>query len=223
MRFRNGVLVALVLASALAVVVSPAFATPNITASSGTRSADIQRAGAVTPFITPSTNTRSEYSGVAPGTRPSLTVPAVGAVECDTSNVSGYASTTHTQIRITSVTFSRNCRVADRPGGSRIGKSLDTPNISCAVDSFTPWFVHVRDVRANSSSSGTVNLVPSSMGGGRVEVCTVRITVGGSIVISVDPNQSCRKRGSGRTLHMVQIPRAVRCDMSCESNNSSRR
>jgi hypothetical protein len=186
-QLRTGVLVAMVLVSALVVVTSPAFATPQITASSGTEDGRRPHDGrAVAPFITPSTNTRSLYTGAA--TRPVLTVPSLAGatVTCDVSNVSGYATTTHTQFRITSVSFSRNC-VTNPPG------RVDNDPISCAASSNRPWLLHVRTVdAARRSASGTINF-PIGAGAGR-EVCTVRVTITGigSFTISILDQQSCR-------------------------------
>jgi hypothetical protein len=181
--FRGSVLAALVLLSALVVVVSPAFATPNLTASSGN---DLPLSGAhsraaVAPFITPSTNTRSLYTGLS--TDSSFSIPSLGAVlTCREAHVSGYASTTHTQIRLTSVSFgniadSRNCT-------SNIG-TIDVQPITCTATSRVPWYLHARVANAATrSASGTVNLTSS---------CTIRMTIGGAAqVISVDANQSCR-------------------------------
>ena len=179
--FRSGALMALVLVSALVVVASPAFATPNLTASSGTRNLEpAHRAGAVSPFITPSMNTRSEVTAYS--TDSQLSLPSLGStVRCETSNVSGYVSITHTQLRITSATFSRNCTVV--PAGR-----VDNQPISCDANSIRPWHLHVRDVRAGNSASGTVNLTSS---------CIVIVTISGTTsTITIDGNQSCRPTGT---------------------------
>jgi hypothetical protein len=175
---RGSALVALILVAALAIIVSPAFATTLNTDSS---------VGNASPFITPSTNTRSLYTGRSTDTQ--LTLPTLGStVMCRESQVSGYASTTHTQIRLTSVSFGnvadpRNCTV--RPAGT-----VDVQPITCTATSRDPWHLHVRrNDTVNRSASGTVNLTSS---------CTVRITIGGrAITISVDANQSCRPNAAG--------------------------
>ncbi len=184
-RLKGGVIAALVLVSALVVVASPAFATPNITASSGTRSGDIHRDGAVSPFITPSTNTRSQITARSTNSRFSL--PSLGTtLACRTSSVSGYASTTHTQLRLTSVSFGDD----QNPGASNCtatGGTLAEP-ITCTATSARPWFLHVKNIisggGARGSASGTVNLTSSC-------VVTVRLAGLGTQQVTVDANQSC--------------------------------
>jgi hypothetical protein len=189
---RRSALVALVLVSALVVVASPAFATPNLTASSGNRSPvppNTHSPDAVAPFITPSTNTRSLYTAYS--TDSQFVLAALGVtLSCVDSNVSGYATITHTQFRLTSISFGngrdpRNCTV--RPAGT-----VDVQPITCTATSRDPWFFHVRaseDTLLRRSASGTINTTSS---------CTVRTTIGGTAdAISVDANQSCRPGPSG--------------------------
>jgi hypothetical protein len=179
----SSILIALILASALVVVASPAFATPNLTASSG---ADTPLSGAhsrwaVSPFITPSTNTRSLYIGQAGTTQ--LAVPTLfQTVSCTTSTAAVYASTTHTQLRVTSLSFGDRGGRCTVSGGGRVD---NRPDITCTATSARPWYIHARTVDApNQSATGTVSLTST---------CVVRLsgTLFGAVVITVDANQSC--------------------------------
>jgi hypothetical protein len=177
---RSSGIVALACLSALVVVGPPAFATPNITASSGT--------SPVSPFITPIGNTRS--ASTARSTDSAFSLPSIGVtMSCTTSTVSGYVDTTHTQLRLTSVSFGggdarRNCRVT--PAGTIDNR----PDITCTATSANPWFLHVKNTNAATrSSSGTIN--PTS-------ACTILMTFGGvPTTIVVDANQSCRTNVGG--------------------------
>jgi hypothetical protein len=169
---RSSALVALVLLTALVVVVAPAFATPNITASSGTR--------AVSPFITPIGSTTS--LSTARGTNLTIAVPALGStVSCDQATVSGYVDTTHTQMKIISMSFGTgragSCTV--RPAGT-----VDGNRFTCTATSANPGFFHAKTVNAAArSSSGSWNLTSS---------CSIFITIlGRSYDITIDAQQSC--------------------------------
>ena len=141
MRFlRKSVLLTLVLVSALVISGSPAFATPNITSSSG--------ATPVTPFFTPSTNTRSQYTGRSVNAR--FRIPVFGDVTCAMAEISAYASTTHTQLRLTLVSF-RNCVSAFG------GATVDGGGFTCQATSDNPWFLHAR-VTDGRSTMTTINL-----------------------------------------------------------------
>jgi hypothetical protein len=142
---RLGALVALLLITAAVVLASPAFATPNITASSGTVNGEsAHRAGAVAPFITPSGDTiRSSITFT--GTGSSFRIGSF-SVTCVVTG-SGYVTVTHTQVRITTISFT-GC--TDTFGGR------PTVDSSCA-NSVTPWFLHVKTLNAGSST-GTVNI-----------------------------------------------------------------
>jgi hypothetical protein len=184
---RGRLTVALVLVSALAVVASPAFATPNLTASSGTDTA-VPHLRAVAPFITPSGSTRSSYTGQSSDTAVSL--PLLGAtVSCTTANLSGYVSSTHTQMRITSLSFGDGGSCTMRPVGT-----VDSVPITCTASSGRPWHFHVRSVNgASRSASGTINTTSS---------CVISLTVSGrAITTTVDSNQSCRPAGTGLANH----------------------
>jgi hypothetical protein len=209
-RLKGGALVALILLTAVVVVASPAFATPNITASSGNANPvppNPHSASAVAPFITPSTNTRSLYTGVSRNWQ--IAFPSLGStIRCETSNMSFYASMTHTQLRVTDITFSRNCTVS--PVGT-----VDNQPISCTANSRTPWSIHVRAVDGRTrSASGTIN-VPTGDGAGN-ELCTIRTTIGGvSQSLSVSRNQSCRASASatGITYTWSRTPPTI--DITC--------
>ncbi len=150
------VLGSLLLISAVAVVASPAFATPNITASSGTR--------AVAPFITPiGDSARSNIIGTSIDSR--FTAGAI--IRCRTSRIGGFIGATHTQATITSVTFGDgrrgDCDLTSggfsgvvRNGGTSTGQ-LDS--IDGGATTTRPWFLHVRRfTAADNSSSGTINI-----------------------------------------------------------------
>jgi hypothetical protein len=151
--FRGSVVVALLLASVLVVVASPAFATPNLTASSGDDATRPHARAAVAPFITPSTNTRSPSVGTDPTTI--LTLGGT-SVMCRTSRAFFYVTTTHTQARITSLSFGdARGRTCSTTGGG----TVDGDVISSTATSNAPWHAHVRinDARLRSAS-GTVNV-----------------------------------------------------------------
>ena len=189
---KSGALVALVLVSALVVIGSPAFATPNITASSGTR--------AVSPFITPIGSTRSQSTAQAGST--SLSIAALGAsVTCDRAVTSAYVDTTHTQLKITSLSF----------GTGRVGSCVTTPagsidgnQITCTATSTNPWFLHVRSVAGNSST-GTVNITSTC----RFVATTSAL---GSLTFTVDANQSCIA-GPGAGVRYTSATRVL--DVTC--------
>jgi hypothetical protein len=174
MTARKSILImALALVSGLVAIASPAFATPNLTASSGTR--------AVSPFITPIGSTRSLSIGSS--TDSQIALPSLGAtVSCTTSTVAGYVDTaTNTQLRLTSVSFGNNrgsCRV------SPAGTVDNRPDITCTATSANPWFLHASSLPGGTSARGTVN--PTSS-------CVVRVTIiGVSVTVTLDARQSCR-------------------------------
>jgi hypothetical protein len=157
---------ALTLVAAAVVVVSPAFATPQITASSGSR--------AVSPFITPvqarSPAQNSESTALSTNSR--LGIPALGAnFRCSESHVSGYVDTaTHTQVRLTSMSFGNNV-----PGSCRIdpiGGAIPGTLVTCTATTRNPWMLHVRTIDSATSSRGSVNLTSA---------CTFVMNVGTSI------------------------------------------
>jgi hypothetical protein len=142
---RHGILLALVLVGTAVAVAAPAFATPNLTASSGT--------GPVAPFITPMGNTRNSSSD-AISTNFRYTIGTI-AFQCRTASLAGYVTTTHTQMRITSARF------GDGRGGtctSNIGLGIDGDSIA-GSSSARPWHLHFSQIGAgNSSGTGTLNL-----------------------------------------------------------------
>ncbi len=162
--FRSSVLVAAILVLGVVVIASPAFATPNLTASSGTR--------AVAPFLTPSTNTSSQFT--ARTTFITLRIPSINSgVDCTAGLASGYVSTTHTQVRVTSLQLGdgsgRSCMTSW--AGAR--GSVDGDQITCGASSASPWFWHFKAVNAGTrSASGTVNFITT---------CTFSINIAGNI------------------------------------------
>jgi hypothetical protein len=140
----------------------------------------------VSPFITPITSSTSSFTAqTLDDTR--LNIDALGGfVRCRTAIASGYVDTTHTQARITSLSFGdtngdalTNCSV----GGPAAG-TVDTDGITCTATTRAPWLLHVRaaDNRRTDSWTGTINTTSS---------CTFIITGAiGSCRISVDAGQS---------------------------------
>ncbi len=185
---RIGVLVGLALSSVL-VVGSPAFATPNITASSGSDGRRPHDGGAVAPFVTPSTNTRSQATIRSTDSRWAL--PSLGTtLACRTSSISGYSSTTHTQLRLTSVSFGDD----QTPAASNCtmtGGSLQEP-ITCTATSARPWFLHVRSIVSTSGERPSAIRGSAAMTMNFTSACvmTWRLPIG-TQQVSIDANQSC--------------------------------
>jgi hypothetical protein len=155
---KAGVLAALVLVSAVVVVASPAFATPNITASSGS--------GAVAPFITPIGNTtNSSINGVSTDSGFVFVLP--GGIRmrilCADSTARGYVVQTHTRGLVTSLTFS-SCT-------SGLGGAV---TVATSASSTRPWFLHVRS-SSGDSSTGSVE-IPSS-GSATITTSVPRCTI----------------------------------------------
>jgi hypothetical protein len=144
---RSSLIVALVLTTAVVVVASPAFATPNFTASSGTR--------AVSPFVTPIGSTTSRST--ARSTDWSYVLASL-TWTCNPAHFSFYVATTHTQILITSMTFGDGrtgaCTISGPFGGATVdGNSFNDPT----TNSTTPSRLHFRSVTMGSTF-GTINL-----------------------------------------------------------------
>lgn len=201
---RASLLVALVLVSAIVVVASPAFATPNITASSGTR--------AVAPFITPIGSTTSQFTGRSSDS--TFIAPAIGAtVTCRTAITSGYAGTTNTQARVTSVSFGNrsgsDCR-ATIPGDTGTVVGDEVTCLGAADGSTRPWFLHViRGPDGTGSSSGTIN-IPAA---GVANSCTFVIDFARSRTqcsIVIDNNQSIRGTYTNATSNLNVNDRTLR-------------
>jgi hypothetical protein len=149
---RSSMLVVVVLVSVAAVVVAPAFATPQITASSGTR--------AVSPFITPvqarSPAQNSESTAVSTNLRIGFAALGINIV-CNEAHFSGYVDTaTHTQLRMTSVSFGNrtagSCRV------DPLGGTITNTTITCTATTRAPWSLHIRTIDSATSSRGSINL-----------------------------------------------------------------
>ena len=145
LRTRALALVVLLLVSAMVVVASPAFATPNLTASSGTRT--------VAPFITPvGDSARSNI--IATSTDSRFVFPAGIVIRCRTATFGGFVGSTHTQVAITSFTYGNGAPGACDAGGFGANTSIDGGATTTA-----PWFLHIRSFQAgNGSASGTINV-----------------------------------------------------------------
>jgi hypothetical protein len=165
-------LIAVGLVSAIVMLASPAFATPNITASSGT--------SAVAPFVTPITSTTSQWTGRS--TNFTLTIPAISSTTtCRTAVMSSYIPTTHTQERVTSLVFgdgtAGNCPVTL----AGMNGTVDGNQIVCPATSANPWFLHYNQI-VRMSAVGTLNATSE---------CRYTFTVtGASCIIAIDAGQS---------------------------------
>jgi hypothetical protein len=146
--FRSGLLVALVLVTAVVVVASPAFATPNVTASSGTR--------AVSPFITPIGSTTSGSRGLSTDSRFDL---GGASLTCRRAIARLYVPATHTQGLVTSLRFGEPGRSPGECAVSFIfnGTIDGTQVIDPTTNSTTPSRLHVRTV-SGTSATGTINV-----------------------------------------------------------------
>ncbi len=183
MRPLRGIVLAMgVAVLTVVVVVAPAFATPNLTASSGTR--------AVAPFITPITSTTSSSTGRSSDFSASIDGLAT-TLSCRTTILSGYVGTTHTQVRITSLSFGdggadvlSNCRVTTPIGNGAVQGDRAT----CEASSASPLFLHVRneDPRIRGSWNFSLGfgfggcLFPVVIGLG---VCRISVDPGGEITL----------------------------------------
>ncbi len=194
---RNSVLIIVALAFTLVTLTSPAFATPNLTASSGS--------SAVAPFVTPITNSRSQYTFRAQNVSiPLMTVNET--VTCAASAFVGYVDTTHTNVRITSLSFSM-CRV-----DSGNGSVDNNGTITCRASTTKPWFLAIRTVdAARRSASGSINIPAAS------DICEFTVTIfrGVSIKVGFDPAQSCLPvaRSSGNTYTWATRSLQITCGM----------
>jgi hypothetical protein len=171
--WRSGALVVLIVLSAGIVVSSPALATPNITASSGT--------GVASPFLTPMGNTRDSSSrGSSTDTRLVLNGTTI---TCRTANAVGYTATTHTQLRLTSMTF------GDGRGSTCITSGrvpIVGDSINGGASSVVPWHVHVKTNDAGArSATGTINISTSFSFTASNGVTTCDFTVSGSQSVTV--------------------------------------
>jgi hypothetical protein len=134
----------LVIASA-AVAGSPAFATPRLTSSTGTAARPDN--SAVSPFATPLGSTTSSSTFLS--TDMTLTIGA-SVWACSPAHMSGYIGLTHTELRITSVTFGDGSgRGCSGIGGGSISGTATSPN---------PWHLHFRTIEVSTSATGTLNL-----------------------------------------------------------------
>jgi hypothetical protein len=150
---RSGVLAVLVLTSVVALVVSPALATPRLTVSTGSR----PDAGGVSPFITPIGN--SETSGLTitnrytSGRGLSFKARTAGGTSvvatCSELRASAFVPVTHTQIRASSFALS-GCKVD--------GLGVPATMTTRGVDSTTPILLHARRTPAADSWDGTFNI-----------------------------------------------------------------
>jgi hypothetical protein len=154
---RNGVLVALVLASVAVGIASPAFATPRLTTSTGT--AVRPDNGAVSPFFTPigrSEGSAITITDVYPfGQGWSFKARTASGTTlretCSRVRASGFVGPTHTYIRISELEFTE-CKI----------DGLNIPSVAqvMGVDSETPLRIHLRRSAGASSWDATLNIGP---------------------------------------------------------------
>lgn len=155
---KSGVLAALVVVVALAVVAAPAMATPNNT-TSVTQSA---------PFITPIGNTAtSSFTASSPSS--SFAVGSL-TITC-TSTVRGYVPATHTRALLTAVNFPNPCTAT-------VGT---VSSVTTTASSTNPWILHARSVSGNSAT-GTIE-IPA---GGNASI-TITAGILGSCSLIVGP------------------------------------
>jgi hypothetical protein len=148
--FRHLALVALMLASAVAVVVSPAFATPRLTTSTGASGSRPDN-GAVIPFITPigDTLTRSITISETYAARAGLSealrnlAGATFTITCIRVTASMFPDITHTRLKITSLTLD----------GCRLDESGLRVDVVSEISSSKPAFIHFTRVTAGPPRS----------------------------------------------------------------------
>ncbi len=193
---RRGLLSIMVIGSVGAVVGSPAFATPTLTGSTGTAIGG----GAVAPFVTPSASTRSLFT--ARSTNAVLKIETVGGVlvatiTCRTNVLSGYVSTTHTRIRITSLSFGDGGMADDCSMRTGLGNGpVDRDHITCVVGSNMPWYLNLK----TAAGAGTVTATTS---------CAFTFTMppGSSCRVTLDAGQSfpAQYSSSGRSFAVISF------------------
>jgi hypothetical protein len=149
----RSLLVVLALGAMLAVIGTPAFATPSLTTSTSTRAGRPDNA-AVSPFLTPIGNTSSSSITATSG----LSQFAFGGASMTcTSVTSGYVPLTHTRVLITRLDYV-TCLARGLGGLARVTTS---------ASSAAPWNIHVTAYDVPSGSwGGTIN-IPA---GGRAEI-----------------------------------------------------
>jgi hypothetical protein len=138
--FRHLALVAAVLASAVVVVASPAFATPRLTTSTGASGGRPDN-GAVSPFVTPIGDTlrrsltvsETYAAGLGSSFRARTLAGGEASTTCIRVTASAFADITHTRVKVTSKTYD-GCR------GDQTGLRSD---IVSEVNSSKPAFFHV--------------------------------------------------------------------------------
>jgi hypothetical protein len=172
---KSGLLVALVLMSAVVVIASPAFATPNLTDSSGTRP--------VAPFITPIGNTTDSSvaateDGTSRFTAFSTLLGSNIVVSC-ASTAQGHVLATHTRAVIDTLRFD-SCRTS--VGGTVVVRT-NADSTRC------PFFLHVARRNAGATSwDGTFN-IPTC---GSITIEITGLPLGASCGISLTVPQSIR-------------------------------
>jgi hypothetical protein len=153
---RGGVVAILLLATAVAVVAAPAFATPRLTSS--TSLIGPPDGGAVSPFFTPIGNTttsseRISQALMAPFVGLSFTARtstrAVFPMTCRMTTAAGDVPRTHTQLRLSTFALT-NCIIDNN--ANLIAQPLTRP----------PYFVHVRAAAGLNSWDGSFNIQQGS-------------------------------------------------------------
>ena len=206
--FRRVALVALVLVSAVVVVASPAFATPRLTTSTGTR----PDGGAVSPFVSPIgdtlTNSITVTTAVAAGTRrgSSLSVTslarAADAITCIRVTASGEVPSTHTRLAIYSLDF-LGCR--DDTLGAVVHVVVNH------ISSSNPYYFHLTTNNGGGSGTAvfeiptgsTIDIFVKNAG---IDVC--QVTVGPQSVNGVVITDGSVSRA--RTINVASTARSVR-------------
>jgi hypothetical protein len=204
---KASMLLLLILVSAAIVLASPVFATPNITASSGSRP--------VSPFFTPSIFASPAPNGMFTGAAPSARFgfpTHTFTVSCAAS-LSGYVNSfTHTQIRLTSALLGSATGCISTPP-----RSETIPQFTCTVTTRDPWLFHARAIDAFGSAVGSINLTSACTFVMNFGTASCRVTIAsGQSISPVSYSPSMRRLGlseTGRTLigTMVDNRGATRC------------
>jgi hypothetical protein len=147
---RHVALMALVLASAVVVVASPAFATPRLTTSTGASGSRPDN-GAVSPFVTPIGDTLrrsitiSETYGLGSGSSSNMRSLAGAEITftCIRITASAFPDITHTRLKVTSFN-TESCRT-DQTG--------TRGDVVSEVSSSRPAFIHLTRVTAGPPRS----------------------------------------------------------------------
>ena len=211
---RRSALVVLVLVSAVVVVAAPAFATPRLTTSTGTRPDN----GAVSPFMSPIgdtlTNSITITVRVAAGARSGSSfgvrnlAGGSDSVTCIKATVSSEVVPTHTRIAIYSFDF-LGCRT-DSAG-------LRVDIVTNHISSSSPYYLHITTNNGGGSATGVFELPEGSsidifIKSGGLDVCQMHAGPQSLRGVTITDGSVTRTRtmsiASGTTIDF-SLPRAL--------------